>query len=140
MQCTVTGRFKTSTVNIMRLSFTADFFDGIYYEHLNILRTKRNKPVTLNQHGSLETNKLLQLKKKGLTLITSPPPGSGSITAAILAIMDQFNPSPLDLHRSLTWHRSDTCTGHSSSLHTVQYTILRLKYSRMVQSKPTVPS
>lgn len=47
----------------------------------------------------------VKLEKKGLTLITSPPPGSGAITAAILGIMDQFNLSPLDLHRSLTWHR-----------------------------------
>ncbi|XP_023345665.1 glutathione hydrolase 1 proenzyme isoform X2 [Eurytemora carolleeae] len=46
-----------------------------------------------------------KLKNKGLTLVTSPPPGSGAITAAILGIMDLFNPAPIDLHKAKTWHR-----------------------------------
>jgi len=46
-----------------------------------------------------------ELKNSGYTVVTSPPPGSGAITAAILGIMDLFSPSPPDLHRTKTWHR-----------------------------------
>lgn len=45
------------------------------------------------------------LKNLGYTLISSPPPGSGAIMASILGVMDAYNPSPLDRHRPLAWHR-----------------------------------
>jgi len=45
------------------------------------------------------------LRNGGFTLISSPPPGSGVITNSILAVMDLYNPDPLDRHRPLYWHR-----------------------------------
>ena len=45
------------------------------------------------------------MKNKDYTLVTSPPPGSGAITAAILGVMDLYDPAPRDLHQALTWHR-----------------------------------
>jgi len=46
-----------------------------------------------------------KLINKGLTLISSPPPGSGVITNSIVGVMDLYNPDPLDKHRPLYWHR-----------------------------------
>ena len=46
-----------------------------------------------------------RLKNLGYTLISSPPPGSGAILASILGVMDSYQPSPLDIHRPLMWHR-----------------------------------
>jgi len=46
-----------------------------------------------------------RLKNSGYTLISSPPPGSGVITNSILAVMDLYNPQPMDKHRPLMWHR-----------------------------------
>jgi gamma-glutamyltranspeptidase/glutathione hydrolase/leukotriene-C4 hydrolase len=46
-----------------------------------------------------------KLKNKDLTLISSPPPGSGVITNSIVGVMDLYNPDPLDKHRPLYWHR-----------------------------------
>ena len=48
---------------------------------------------------------LIYVQNLGLTLISSPPPGSGVITNSLLAIIDMYNPSPLDKHRHLHWHR-----------------------------------
>ena len=45
------------------------------------------------------------LKNKDLTLISSPPPGSGVITNSIVGVMDLYEPDPLDKHRPLYWHR-----------------------------------
>jgi len=46
-----------------------------------------------------------KLKNAGYTLISSPPPGSGAITNAIVGIMDLYEPTPMDRHRPLYWHR-----------------------------------
>jgi len=46
-----------------------------------------------------------KLKNLGYTLISSPPPGSGAIMASIVGVMDSYNPTPLDRHRPLAWHR-----------------------------------
>lgn len=46
-----------------------------------------------------------KLVNKGLTLISSPPPGSGVITNSIVGVMDLYNPDPLDKHRPLYFHR-----------------------------------
>merc|ERR1719410_2403706 len=46
-----------------------------------------------------------RLKNKGYTLISSPPPGSGVITNAIVGVMDLYNPDPMDKHNPLYWHR-----------------------------------
>jgi hypothetical protein len=48
---------------------------------------------------------VIHVQNLGLTLISSPPPGSGVITNSLLAIIDMYNPSPLDKHRHLHWHR-----------------------------------
>jgi len=46
-----------------------------------------------------------QLKHMGYTLVSSPPPGSGAILASILGVMDAYQPSAMDRHRPLQWHR-----------------------------------
>jgi len=46
-----------------------------------------------------------KLRNSGLTLISSPPPGSGVITNSIIAVMDLYNPDPMDRHNPLYWHR-----------------------------------
>jgi len=46
-----------------------------------------------------------KLKNSGYTLISSPPPGSGVITNSIVALMDLYEPVPMDKHRPLLWHR-----------------------------------
>merc|ERR1719289_57025 len=46
-----------------------------------------------------------RLKNKGYTLVSSPPPGSGVITNAIVGVMDLYNPDPMDKHNPLYWHR-----------------------------------
>ena len=46
-----------------------------------------------------------RLQNLGYTVLSSPPPGSGSILTSILAIMDSYNLTPLDINRPLTWHR-----------------------------------
>jgi len=65
----------------------------ITMEDLKNYRVKWETPVT---H---------QLKNLGYTLISSPPPGSGAIMTSILGVMDAYQPSPLDRHRPLAWHR-----------------------------------
>jgi len=45
------------------------------------------------------------LRNSGLTLISSPPPGSGVITNSIVAVMDLYEPDPMDRHNPLYWHR-----------------------------------
>jgi len=46
-----------------------------------------------------------QLKNMGYTIVSSPPPGSGAILASILGVMDAYQPTALDRHRPLSWHR-----------------------------------
>jgi len=46
-----------------------------------------------------------KLKNSGYTLISAPPPGSGVITNSIVALMDLYEPVPMDKHRPLLWHR-----------------------------------
>jgi len=41
----------------------------------------------------------------GLSVISSPPPASGAITASILGIVANYKPEPLDRRRPLSWHR-----------------------------------
>ena len=38
-------------------------------------------------------------------LVTSPPPGSGSLVSAILGISAGYQPDPVDKYRPLFWHR-----------------------------------
>ena len=42
----------------------------------------------------------------GLTVHSSPAPGSGSVMAAILGIVGQYKPLPVDVNRVTSWHRS----------------------------------
>jgi len=41
----------------------------------------------------------------GLKVISSPPPGSGAVVAAILGIVGQYDPQPADKRRPISWHR-----------------------------------
>ncbi len=55
-------------------------------------RVQWESPVTINLSG-------------GLTLFSSPPPGSGSILGAILKVMDLYNLNENSRHDPLTFHR-----------------------------------
>jgi len=41
----------------------------------------------------------------GYTILSSPPPAGGAVTAAILAIAGRYNPTPPDRLRTKTWQR-----------------------------------
>ena len=46
-----------------------------------------------------------RLPNTDYTVITSPPPASGSVMLAILGIAGQYNPLPPDVNRIVSWHR-----------------------------------
>ena len=46
-----------------------------------------------------------RLPNTDYTVISSPPPASGSVMAAILGIAGQYNPLPPDVNRITSWHR-----------------------------------
>ena len=54
---------------------------------------------------SWETPVRASLPHTDLTLLSSPPPGSGSVLEAILGIAGLYQPSPPDLTRPAAWHR-----------------------------------
>ena len=54
---------------------------------------------------SWETPVSGKLPNTDYTVYSSPPPASGSVMLAILAIAGQYNPLPPDLNRVTPWHR-----------------------------------
>ena len=56
-----------------------------------------------NYSVSWETPVRAVLPHSDLTLLTSPPPGSGSVLAAILGLAGSKEPRPADLNRPQTW-------------------------------------
>ena len=56
-----------------------------------------------NYSVSWETPVRAVLPHTDLTLLTSPPPGSGSVLAAILGLSGLKKPRPADLNRSQAW-------------------------------------
>ena len=46
-----------------------------------------------------------RLPNTDFTVISSPPPGSGSVMLATLGIAGQYNPLPPDVNRVTSWHR-----------------------------------
>ena len=58
-----------------------------------------------NYRVSWETPVSAVLPGTDLTLLTSPPPASGSVMMSILGIAGSFQPRPSDINRPVTWHR-----------------------------------
>ena len=58
-----------------------------------------------NYRVSWETPVSASLPHTDLTLLSSPPPGSGSVLSAILGMSGHYQPSPPDLTRPTAWHR-----------------------------------
>jgi len=58
-----------------------------------------------NYRVSWEEPVSVKIPNSPYTILSSPPPGSGIITASILGILGTYRPDPLDKPNSLFWHR-----------------------------------
>ena len=58
-----------------------------------------------NYKVSWEDPVKVKLPHTDYTVLTSPPPASGSVMGAILGIAGTFQPQPSDVNRVTSWHR-----------------------------------
>jgi len=58
-----------------------------------------------NYRVSWETPVSTRIEGTPYTVLSSPPPGSGSIMSSILGMVSTFKPTPRDVHNPLLWHR-----------------------------------